>query len=242
MEVIATAISNLWKYSLRTESLELSVATSIHSVNQYNPDFLVATLGFPTDVLLPEQPDESLQPEDLPIGALYEDDALIAVDKPSGTAVHGGSGVSFGVIEQLRAQRPELRFLELVHRLDRDTSGVLLLAKKRKALVALHEALREVLLRVSLIGQHVPEIVELDLNPVIALPDGHAFGPGRFDQYLYPHYRRSIDAGDISQDQAQELLDDLLGALVSAPAQLSDAAIGFLPIAWRCHSADPAQW
>ena len=74
---------------------------------------------------------------------LFEDDALIALNKPSGMAVHGGSGVSFGVIEQLRAQRPELRFLELVHRLDRDTSGVLLLAKKRKALVALHEALRE---------------------------------------------------------------------------------------------------
>jgi 23S rRNA pseudouridine955/2504/2580 synthase len=74
---------------------------------------------------------------------LFEDDALIALNKPAGLAVHGGSGVSFGVIEQLRAQRPQLRFLELVHRLDRDTSGVLLLAKKRSALVALHEALRE---------------------------------------------------------------------------------------------------
>ena len=74
---------------------------------------------------------------------LFEDDAIIALNKPSGMAVHGGSGVSFGVIEQLRAQRPQLRFLELVHRLDRDTSGVLLLAKKRSALVALHEALRE---------------------------------------------------------------------------------------------------
>ena len=74
---------------------------------------------------------------------LFEDDAIIALNKPSGMAVHGGSGVSFGVIEQLRAQRPLLRFLELVHRLDRDTSGVLLLAKKRSALVALHEELRE---------------------------------------------------------------------------------------------------
>jgi len=74
---------------------------------------------------------------------LFEDESLLALNKPSGLAVHGGSGVNFGVIEQLRAGRPEARFLELVHRLDRDTSGVLLLAKKRSALVALHEALRE---------------------------------------------------------------------------------------------------
>ncbi|MBI5659308.1 MAG: RluA family pseudouridine synthase [Nitrosomonadales bacterium] len=74
---------------------------------------------------------------------LYEDDALLAVDKPSGVAVHGGSGVSFGVIEQLRSARPQARFLELVHRLDRETSGVLLLAKKRSALTALHEQMRD---------------------------------------------------------------------------------------------------
>ncbi|MBI4938769.1 MAG: RluA family pseudouridine synthase [Nitrosomonadales bacterium] len=73
---------------------------------------------------------------------LYEDDALLVVDKPSGVAVHGGSGVSFGVIEQLRSARPQARFLELVHRLDRETSGVLLLAKKRSALTGLHEQLR----------------------------------------------------------------------------------------------------
>ncbi|ACS85379.1 23S rRNA pseudouridine(955/2504/2580) synthase RluC [Musicola paradisiaca] len=73
---------------------------------------------------------------------LYEDDYLLVLNKPSGTAVHGGSGLSFGVIEGLRALRPEARFLELVHRLDRDTSGVLLVAKKRSALRALHEQLR----------------------------------------------------------------------------------------------------
>lgn len=61
---------------------------------------------------------------------LYEDDHILVLNKPSGTAVHGGSGLSFGVIEGLRALRPEARFLELVHRLDRDTSGVLLVAKK----------------------------------------------------------------------------------------------------------------
>ena len=76
----------------------------------------------------------------LPI--LFEDDAFLAIDKPAGLAVHGGSGVAHGVIESLRAMRPEARFLELVHRLDRDTSGVLLVAKKRASLVALHEAMR----------------------------------------------------------------------------------------------------
>ncbi|MBY0498889.1 MAG: RluA family pseudouridine synthase [Nitrosomonas sp.] len=74
---------------------------------------------------------------------LYEDDAVLAIDKPSGMAVHGGSNVSFGVIEQLRAQNPSWKFLELVHRLDRETSGVLLLAKKRSALVELHRQIRE---------------------------------------------------------------------------------------------------
>lgn len=74
---------------------------------------------------------------------LFEDAHLLVIDKPAGVAVHGGSGVSFGVIEQLRASRPDAKFLELVHRLDRDTSGVLLLAKKRSALTALHEQMRE---------------------------------------------------------------------------------------------------
>ncbi len=74
---------------------------------------------------------------------LYEDDVLLVIDKPGGLAVHGGSGISFGVIEQLRAQNPSWKFLELVHRLDRETSGVLLLAKKRSALVELHRQIRE---------------------------------------------------------------------------------------------------
>jgi 23S rRNA pseudouridine955/2504/2580 synthase len=74
---------------------------------------------------------------------LFEDEALLIVDKPPGLAVHGGSGIALGVIETLRITRPELKFLELVHRLDRDTSGVLLLAKKRSALVELHRQIRE---------------------------------------------------------------------------------------------------
>jgi 23S rRNA pseudouridine955/2504/2580 synthase len=73
---------------------------------------------------------------------IFEDDSLLAIDKPAGMAVHGGSGISVGVIEALRRDRPEAKFLELVHRLDRETSGVLLLAKKRSALTAMHAMLR----------------------------------------------------------------------------------------------------
>ena len=74
---------------------------------------------------------------------LLEDDALMAIDKPAGVAVHGGSGVSFGVIEQLRQARPLAKLLELVHRLDRETSGILLVAKKRSALKHLQNQFRE---------------------------------------------------------------------------------------------------
>ncbi len=73
---------------------------------------------------------------------LYEDERILAVDKPAGVAVHGGSGVSLGVIEALRQLRPDLPHLELVHRLDRETSGCLLLSKRRSALRALHELMR----------------------------------------------------------------------------------------------------
>ena len=73
---------------------------------------------------------------------LYEDEHLLAIDKPAGVAVHGGSGVAFGVIEQLRRARPGAKFLELVHRLDKETSGVLLLAKRRSALTALQDQFR----------------------------------------------------------------------------------------------------
>jgi 23S rRNA pseudouridine955/2504/2580 synthase len=74
---------------------------------------------------------------------VHEDSHLLVIDKPAGVAVHGGSGVSYGVIEQLRASRPQAKFLELVHRLDRETSGLLLLAKKRSALTHLHDQMRE---------------------------------------------------------------------------------------------------
>ena len=75
--------------------------------------------------------------------ALLDDEHMIALSKPAGVAVHGGSGVSFGVIEQLRQARPDAKFLELVHRLDRETSGILLVAKKRSALINLQDQFRE---------------------------------------------------------------------------------------------------
>jgi len=94
----------------------------------------------PVRTTAPATPAEAAPPREFPI--LFEDEFLIAIDKPSGTAVHGGSGVSFGVIEQLRRARPGQKYLELVHRLDRETSGILLLAKKRSALVALQDQFR----------------------------------------------------------------------------------------------------
>lgn len=98
-------------------------------------------------IRIAERP-ESLPPSErvlqqLRDAVLYEDDALLILNKPSGLAVHGGSGISYGVIEGLRALRPEARFLELAHRLDRDTSGCLVIAKKRSALRAFQTLLRE---------------------------------------------------------------------------------------------------
>ena len=86
-------------------------------------------------------PKPPAKPFGLPI--VHEDPSLLVIDKPSGVAVHGGSGVSFGVIELLRAARPQAKMLELAHRLDRDTSGLLVIAKKRSALVELHRMLRD---------------------------------------------------------------------------------------------------
>ncbi|RUO73049.1 23S rRNA pseudouridine(955/2504/2580) synthase RluC [Idiomarina ramblicola] len=91
----------------------------------------------------PELPSANLeQVAALEHAIVYEDDALILINKPSGVAVHGGSGLQFGLIEGLRALRPKEKSLELVHRLDRDTSGLLLVAKKRSVLRSLHEQLR----------------------------------------------------------------------------------------------------
>ncbi|MFZ6721144.1 RluA family pseudouridine synthase [Undibacterium sp. Ji49W] len=92
-------------------------------------------------IRMAEATEQTAPKHEFPI--LFEDNFLLIIDKPAGVAVHGGSGVSYGVIEQLRASRPDAKFLELVHRLDRETSGILLLAKKRTALTNLHEQMRD---------------------------------------------------------------------------------------------------
>jgi|TARA_B110000259_G_scaffold171594_1_gene203229 23S rRNA pseudouridine955/2504/2580 synthase len=100
---------------------------------------------------------------------LFEDDFLLVLNKPSGLAVHGGSGLSFGVIELIRTSRPEHKFFELVHRIDKDTSGVLLIAKKRTALVGLHKQIREKKVHkkyqvvVNGVWKEKQKIVDLDL-------------------------------------------------------------------------------
>ena len=100
---------------------------------------------------------------------LFEDDDLLVIDKPSGVAVHGGSGISSGIIEQMREARPGLRFLELVHRLDRATSGVLILAKKRSALTGLHAQLREGAVRKHYLALVLGEWKDAKRNVRVAL-------------------------------------------------------------------------
>ncbi len=91
----------------------------------------------------PRRTPPEMRQRDIDRAIIYEDDGLIVLNKPAGWAVHGGSGLDFGVIECLRAARPHDRRIELVHRLDRDTSGCLLIAKRRSVLSSLHEALRK---------------------------------------------------------------------------------------------------
>lgn len=98
----------------------------------------VPPLRLPTEAQ--KQAEHAVRPAEFPI--VFEDDALLVINKPAGVAVHGGSGVSFGVIEQIRAARPQAKYLELVHRLDRETSGILLIAKKRSALTGMHQQMR----------------------------------------------------------------------------------------------------
>lgn len=116
-------------------------------------------------------------PREFPI--LFEDEHLIALDKPAGVAVHGGSGVSFGVIEQLRQARPQAKFLELVHRLDRETSGILLVAKRRSALTRLQTQFRERetgKTYLALVNGHWPakrKVIDAPLHKyLLAGPDG----------------------------------------------------------------------
>lgn len=93
-------------------------------------------------VRVAEKPDAQVVPG-REFAVVYEDESILVIDKPAGVAVHGGSGVDFGVIEQLRRARPMARFLELAHRLDRETSGLLVIGKKRAALTRLHDLFRD---------------------------------------------------------------------------------------------------
>ena len=125
---------------------------------------------------------------------IFEDDAMLVIDKPAGFAVHGGSGISRGVIEQLRLERPKAKFLELVHRLDRETSGVLMLAKKRSALVALHEAIRNHQTDKRYLMLVHGEWVEQKKRVVLDL-----------QKYLLPNGERRVNVvTDISKDKYDE--------------------------------------
>lgn len=101
---------------------------------------------------------------------IFEDDSLIVLNKPAGIAVHGGSGISLGVIELFRQLRPEARFLELVHRIDKETSGLLLIAKKRSVLVAMHAIIRSKRLHkkylVMVMGRWFKKQLTVDLDLV----------------------------------------------------------------------------
>ncbi len=102
-----------------------------------------ATVRVPPIVhdVAPGESQRSAPPAHFPV--IFEDDELLVIDKPAGVAVHGGSGVAHGAVEQLRAAAPNAKFLELAHRIDRDTSGVLVLARKRSALLSVHRQLRD---------------------------------------------------------------------------------------------------
>ncbi len=145
-------------------------------------------------VRLPQKSDAPPAPaREFPV--LLEDEHLLAIDKPGGVAVHGGSGVSHGVIEQLRQSRPTARFLELVHRLDKETSGVLLLAKKRSALTALQEQFRSrdtgKIYQALVIGDWPEKLKVIDL-PLHKATDGAGERNVRVVDAAHEDGRRSI--------------------------------------------------
>ncbi|GAB4358852.1 MAG: 23S rRNA pseudouridine(955/2504/2580) synthase RluC [Methylohalobius crimeensis] len=120
-----------------------------------------------------ENPEVQMMGRRLEACILYEDDGLLAINKPSGMPVHGGSGLQGGVIEGLRQVRPEARFLELVHRLDKDTSGCLLIAKRKQALRELHRIFREdqvdkrYLALLNGVGRRRREMVDVSLRKFV---------------------------------------------------------------------------
>jgi len=150
-------------------------------------------------------------PPQLSMRVLLEDDALLVIDKPAGVASHGGSGISAGAIERMRAERPELRFLELVHRLDRDTSGVLFLAKKRSALTRMHAQIRAGTMRkwylVLVKGNWTrPEQhVRLALNRYLTPEGERRVSVARDGMAAHTVFRRVSRAGDYTLLEAELL-------------------------------------
>ena len=126
---------------------------------------------------------------------LFEDDAMLAINKPAGVAVHGGSGVSFGVIEQLRQARPQARMLELVHRLDKETSGILLVAKKRSALKHLQDQFRS-----RQIDKRYLALVQGEWPLKNKVIDLHLL------KYLLPNGERRVQVVSATHDAAQRSL------------------------------------
>jgi 23S rRNA pseudouridine955/2504/2580 synthase len=120
---------------------------------------------------------------------LFEDRQLLVIDKPAGTAVHGGSGVSHGVIELLRFARPDLRDLSLVHRLDRDTSGCLVLAKRRSVLRTLHAKFRE---------------GTVEKNYLALVSGDWQHGERLVDAALYVHHRKGGERHVVVSDDGKE--------------------------------------
>ena len=142
---------------------------------------------------------------------LLEDDRLMVIDKPPGMASHGGSGISFGLIELMRAARPDLQYLELVHRLDRATSGCMLLAKRRSALRALHEQLRE-----SRIDKHY-----------LALVKGHwDHGTRRVELPLATHTRSGGERHVTVNDDGKYALSIFRPVETSRAASLVEVKLG----------------
>ncbi|MCW8846334.1 MAG: RluA family pseudouridine synthase [Gammaproteobacteria bacterium] len=165
----------------------------------------------PVRSAIPGQPPSEASASRVLDYVLLEDDRLIVINKPSGLACHGGSGISFGLIELMRAARPDLQYLELVHRLDRDTSGCMLLAKRRSALRSLHEQLRE-----SRIDKHY-----------LALVKGHwDLGKRRVELPLATQTRSGGERHVTVHDEGKYALSTFRPVETSRAASLVEVKIG----------------
>lgn len=156
---------------------------------------------------------------------IYEDERLIVLDKPAGLAVHGGSGVSHGVIEALRKLRPDCRSLELVHRLDRETSGCLMIARRRSELRALHELLRNGAIEkryLALLAGRLPEdLVVVDTPLRVRRRNGERFAEVAADgRPAHTEFRR------LQNFRHATLVEVLLGTGRTHQIRAHAAAIG----------------